>query len=79
MRHTGVLKSFNFDRGYGFIYQRAELPDGKFTVKCFFAHISKIVSGEPEIGATAHFSVAPGKAGKGEQAIEIEIENGGAK
>jgi len=78
--HTnqGILKAWNFDRGYGFIYETTSLPSGKVLPKSYFAHITAIVSGEPAVNCIARFDVAPGKTGKAEQAVNIEFESVGA-
>lgn len=78
--NQGILKAWNFDRGYGFIYERTQLPSGKVLLKSYFAHITEILSGEPVVNCIARFNVAPGKTGKAEQAINIEFESiGGEK
>jgi hypothetical protein len=85
--NTGILRMWNFERGYGFIYERVVLLDGKVVLRSYFAHISRILSGEPIVDSVAHFNVAPsGKADKPAQAVDIEFEpvsqakgNGGSR
>jgi cold shock CspA family protein len=72
--NQGILKAWNFERGYGFIYERIQLKDGKTSFKAYFIHVNDIASGEPIVDCVARFNVAPGKAGKSERAIDVEFE-----
>jgi hypothetical protein len=70
----GVLKTWDYARGYGFIYEKINLSNGKVGLKCYFTHVTRVASGEPIVDCVAHFNVAPGKEGKSEQAVDVEFE-----
>jgi hypothetical protein len=70
----GVLKAWNYTRGYGFIYEKINLSNGKVSIKSYFAHVTRIASGEPILDCDANFNVEAGKAGKSEQAVDVEFE-----
>lgn len=54
---TGILRSWNTDRGFGFI----EVPSKAFPLQKFFLHISMIKDGPcpPEIGSIVRFEPGP--------------------
>jgi cold shock CspA family protein len=71
--NTGVLKSWNTNRGYGFIYEPTLLADGKSGVKCWFVHITRVASGEPILESAANFNIGPGNKGHEDQAVDVEF------
>lgn len=70
-KRIGVLHAWNFERGFGFIYERVLLSSGQVILKSHFAHVTSIESGEPIVNCPVHFDVGPGK--KGDQAIDVEF------
>ena len=69
MRHAGVVKFFNQDKGYGFISP----DDGG---KDVFVHISAVQrSGIPELeeGARLSYDIQPDQRGRGPQAVELQL------
>jgi hypothetical protein len=65
----GVLRQYNEVRAFGFIYSVAK----NGVVTRYFLHRSKIVSGEPKIGAVAHFDIGEGQPGKSKEALNVTI------
>ena len=61
---TGIVKFFNYDKGYGFITP----DDGS---KDLFAHTSGVASGNLNEGSKVKFNVA--SSDKGPNAIDIEV------
>ena len=70
-KQTGVISAWFEDRGFGFIH---EIVNGN--LKSHFLHISKIISGVPAKGAECVFNT--GTNTKGEVAIDVEVQVGGA-
>jgi CspA family cold shock protein len=60
----GIVKFFNYDKGYGFI-----TPDDGG--KDLFVHISGVLNGELSDGAKVKFNVAESQ--KGPNAVDVEI------
>lgn len=50
---TGILRTWNNDRGFGFV----EVPSNTFPIKKYFIHISMILEGPcpPPIGSIVRF------------------------
>jgi CspA family cold shock protein len=63
----GIVKFFNYDKGYGFI-----TPDDGG--KDLFVHISGVLNGELSDGAKVKFNVAESQ--KGPNAVDVEIIEG---
>jgi cold shock CspA family protein len=72
-KNFGIVTAYHPDRGYGFISESIDLPNGKFSVRYYFFHCNRILSGVPEVGASAYFIVAPGKPGKGPVAVDVDL------
>lgn len=65
----GILSKYDSVRGFGFIFQRGE----EGVVRQFFLHVTKIVSGEPLVGAGCYFDVGQPEPGKRPPALNVEI------
>jgi len=54
---TGILRTWNNDRGFGFI----ETPSKTFPIQKYFLHVSMIQDGPcpPEIGSIVRFTPGP--------------------
>jgi cold shock CspA family protein len=54
---VGLLRSWNADRGFGFVEQ----PTGNFPIKRFFLHVREILEGPcpPPVGSLVRFEVGP--------------------
>jgi hypothetical protein len=70
-RHTGVLTTYFYDRGFGFI-TRTDFNASPVYQKWYF-HISKLKTGEPIVGATCTFSLLSVREGKYESAVDVEF------
>jgi len=79
---TGIVKSFNAEKGYGFLLPLIGRPD---TVEPIFFHASafKRKNGEraapPPVGAVLRFDLCRSDKGRGVQACNIELETQGLK
>lgn len=61
---TGIVKFFNYDKGYGFI-----TPDDGG--KDLFVHISGVANGNLNDGCKVKFNVA--SSDKGPNAVDVEV------
>ena len=66
---NGFIRVWIYARKFGFIV----VPDGSKAPQTYFLHHSKIVSGEPKVGAPVSFSISPLLEGELPSAIEVEI------
>ena len=66
MKEEGFFTSWFTSKGYGWI-QRIENGE----TKSYFAHISQVGNGIPQIGDRARFQIAGGKRGPVAKNIEI--------
>jgi cold shock CspA family protein len=56
---TGILRSWNSNRGFGFI----EVPSNTFPIQKFFIHVSMILEGPcpPPVGSIVRFEPGPSR------------------
>lgn len=65
----GFIRVFIYAKKFGFIV----VPDGTRAPQSYFLHQSKIISGEPRVGASCLFNVSPILEGEQPSAIDVEI------
>jgi cold shock CspA family protein len=65
---TGVVNKFFPERGYGFIHRNYEGRLHKF-----FFHVSNVMTGTPQDGASARFNFSANE--KGKYATDVEIDD----
>jgi hypothetical protein len=66
----GRIRVWIYARKFGF----ADVPDaGCKAPKTYFIHQSKIISGEPRVGATVLFNVSPLLEGQHPSAFDVEV------
>jgi len=79
---TGIVKSFNAEKGFGFVTPLIGRPD---TVEPIFFHIAnfKRKNGEraapPPVGGVLRFDVCRSDRGRGVQCCNLELETQGLK
>jgi cold shock CspA family protein len=73
MKRTGIIVSWLFGKGFGFVLSSENNVQTKF-----FLHTSRIVKGKPVVGAQVEFQVLPVLEGKSPSAYAAEIVDGGA-
>jgi len=64
----GVLSTWIAGRGFGFIV----VTENNLPIK-FYLHISRVLTGTPEIGSTVRFNVLPIREGNLPSAVDAEI------
>ena len=73
-KRVGVLTSWISGRGFGFI----TALDGEALLRDkFYAHVSRFISGKPELNERYKFDVLQTKEGANLSAINIEMIDGG--
>jgi hypothetical protein len=73
-KRIGVLTSWISGRGFGFL---TALDGETLCREKFYAHVSKFVSGKPELDKRYKFDVLPVREGANPSAINIEAIDGG--
>jgi hypothetical protein len=74
-KRVGQLTSWISGRGFGFL---TALDGETLCREKFYAHVSKFISGKPELNARYRFEVNPVREGANLSAIDIEQIGGGA-
>ena len=74
-KRIGQLTSWISGRGFGFL---TALDGETLCREKFYAHVSKFISGKPELGKKYKFEVLPVMEGANPSAINIEQVDGGA-
>jgi hypothetical protein len=66
---NGFIRVWIYARKFGFIV----VPNGTKAPDTYFLHHSKIVGGEPKVGASVLFNISPLLEGELPSAIDVEV------
>jgi cold shock CspA family protein len=66
----GFIEYFHRERGFGFVCE----PNAEDRKDAYFLHVTSIVSGVPQVGASCIFE--PGRTSKGRVAMNVQIIDG---